>query len=126
MSYIFISVAIEFFFTLRHKTLRAIIWNMYIYFVGVPAMENLNEMQCMWFQTECALAYQRLDRFGDALKKCIEVDRVRTIHCIFTGWQVLLSNHVISCSNSDLLQISSTSQKSSRTSLIFILTACVK
>ena len=39
-------------------------------------MENLNEMQCMWFQTECALAYQRMDRFGDALKKCIEVDRV--------------------------------------------------
>ena len=22
---------------------------------GVPAMENLNEMQCMWFQSECAL-----------------------------------------------------------------------
>ena len=43
---------------------------------GVPAMENLNEMQCMWFQTECALAYQRMDRFGDSLKKCIEVDRV--------------------------------------------------
>ena len=42
-------------------------------------MENLNEMQCMWFQTECALAYQRMDRFGDALKKCIEVDRV-SIH----------------------------------------------
>jgi hypothetical protein len=21
---------------------------------GVPAMENLNEMQCMWFQSECA------------------------------------------------------------------------
>merc|ERR1719322_2088893 len=42
---------------------------------GVPAMENLNEMQCMWFQTECALAYQRMDRFGDSLKKCIEVDR---------------------------------------------------
>ena len=98
---------------------------MYIYFVGVPAMENLNEMQCMWFQTECALAYQRLDRFGDALKKCIEVDRVRTIHCIFTGLQVL-SNHVIGCFNSDFLQISSTSRKSSRTSLIFILTACVK
>ena len=73
-------------------------------------MENLNEMQCMWFQTECALAYQRLDRFGDALKKCIEVDRVRTIHCIITGWQVL-SNHVIGCFNSDFLQISSTSRK---------------
>lgn len=41
----------------------------------VSAMENLNEMQCMWFQTECALAYQRLERWGDSLKKCHEVDR---------------------------------------------------
>lgn len=39
-------------------------------------MENLNEMQCMWFQTECALAYQRLEKFGEALKKCHEIDRV--------------------------------------------------
>lgn len=43
---------------------------------GVSAMENLNEMQCMWFQTECALAYQRLEKWGDSLKKCHEVDRV--------------------------------------------------
>ena len=42
-------------------------------------MENLNEMQCMWFQTECAFGYQRMGRFGDALKKCIEVDRVRIL-----------------------------------------------
>lgn len=42
---------------------------------GVPAMENLNEMQCMWFQTECALAYQRQGRWGETLKKCHEVDR---------------------------------------------------
>ncbi|XP_067000279.2 N-alpha-acetyltransferase 15, NatA auxiliary subunit [Anabrus simplex] len=42
---------------------------------GVSAMENLNEMQCMWFQTECALAYQRVEKWGDALKKCHEVDR---------------------------------------------------
>ncbi|XP_036788293.1 N-alpha-acetyltransferase 16, NatA auxiliary subunit isoform X3 [Manis pentadactyla] len=42
---------------------------------GVSAMENLNEMQCMWFQTECILAYQRLGRYGDALKKCHEVER---------------------------------------------------
>ncbi|CAH2002073.1 unnamed protein product [Acanthoscelides obtectus] len=42
---------------------------------GVPAMENLNEMQCMWFQTECALAFQRLGKYGEALKKCHEVDR---------------------------------------------------
>lgn len=41
-------------------------------------MENLNEMQCMWFQTECALAYQRLEKWGESLKKCHEVDRVST------------------------------------------------
>lgn len=39
-------------------------------------MENLNEMQCIWFQTECALAYQRLEKWGEALKKCHEIDRV--------------------------------------------------
>jgi hypothetical protein len=39
-------------------------------------MENLNEMQCMWFQTECAYAYQRMGKFGEALKKCVEIDRV--------------------------------------------------
>jgi len=38
-------------------------------------MENLNEMQCMWFQTECALAYQRMSKWGEALKKCHEVER---------------------------------------------------
>ncbi|XP_066937561.1 N-alpha-acetyltransferase 15, NatA auxiliary subunit isoform X2 [Macrobrachium rosenbergii] len=42
---------------------------------GVSAMENLNEMQCMWFQTECAQAYYRLGQFGDSLRKCHEVDR---------------------------------------------------
>ncbi|EMP34362.1 N-alpha-acetyltransferase 16, NatA auxiliary subunit [Chelonia mydas] len=42
---------------------------------GTSAMENLNEMQCMWFQTECASAYQRLGKCGDALKKCHEVER---------------------------------------------------
>lgn len=42
---------------------------------GVSAMENLNEMQCMWFQTECALAYQRMNQWGDALKKCHEIER---------------------------------------------------
>lgn len=42
---------------------------------GVSAMENLNEMQCMWFQTECALSFQRQEKWGEALKKCHEVDR---------------------------------------------------
>lgn len=41
----------------------------------VPAMENLNEMQCMWFQTECAQAYQQLEKWGESLKKCHEIDR---------------------------------------------------
>lgn len=41
----------------------------------VSAMENLNEMQCMWFQTECALAYRREERWGESLKKCHEIDR---------------------------------------------------
>ncbi|KAJ8969388.1 hypothetical protein NQ314_001787 [Rhamnusium bicolor] len=36
---------------------------------GVSAMENLNEMQCMWFQTECALAYQRLEKIWRSFKK---------------------------------------------------------
>ncbi|CAG2177200.1 unnamed protein product, partial [Oppiella nova] len=42
---------------------------------GVSASENLNEMQCMWFQTESAIAYQRQEKFGEALKKCVEIDR---------------------------------------------------
>ena len=43
---------------------------------GVGATESLNEMQCMWFQTECAGAFQRRGNYGDALKKCHEVERV--------------------------------------------------
>lgn len=42
---------------------------------GVSAVESLNEMQCMWFQTESAAAYQRLGKWGEALKKCHEIDR---------------------------------------------------
>jgi N-alpha-acetyltransferase 15/16, NatA auxiliary subunit len=42
---------------------------------GVSAMENLNEMQCMWFQTETAAAYHRLGQLGECLKKCHEIDR---------------------------------------------------
>uniref|UniRef100_A0A8C5HMP0 N(alpha)-acetyltransferase 15, NatA auxiliary subunit a n=1 Tax=Gouania willdenowi TaxID=441366 RepID=A0A8C5HMP0_GOUWI len=42
---------------------------------GASAVENLNEMQCMWFQTECALAYKGMNKFGEALKKCHEIER---------------------------------------------------
>lgn len=31
----------------------------------------------MWYQTECALAYKSMNKFGDALKKCHEIERVR-------------------------------------------------
>ena len=42
---------------------------------GMDAAENLNEMQCMWFQTETAHAYNRLGQIGLALKKCVEIER---------------------------------------------------
>uniref|UniRef100_A0A8C6T2C0 N-alpha-acetyltransferase 15, NatA auxiliary subunit n=1 Tax=Neogobius melanostomus TaxID=47308 RepID=A0A8C6T2C0_9GOBI len=42
---------------------------------GASAVENLNEMQCMWFQTECALAYKGMNKVGEALKKCHEIER---------------------------------------------------
>ena len=48
---------------------------------GVSPMDNLNEMQCMWFQTEAAKSYASQAKWGDAIKKCIEVDRVRRRLC---------------------------------------------
>uniref|UniRef100_A0A8D3DV94 N-alpha-acetyltransferase 15, NatA auxiliary subunit a n=1 Tax=Scophthalmus maximus TaxID=52904 RepID=A0A8D3DV94_SCOMX len=42
---------------------------------GTSAVENLNEMQCMWFQTECALSYKAMNKLGEALKKCHEIER---------------------------------------------------
>jgi len=41
---------------------------------GVSVTENLNEMQCMWFQLETAKAYYRMKLYGLALKKCYEID----------------------------------------------------
>uniref|UniRef100_A0A8C2GCB4 N(alpha)-acetyltransferase 15, NatA auxiliary subunit n=1 Tax=Cyprinus carpio TaxID=7962 RepID=A0A8C2GCB4_CYPCA len=49
--------------------------NLYHLQEGTSAVENLNEMQCMWFQTECALAYKSLNKYGEALKKCHEIER---------------------------------------------------
>jgi peptide alpha-N-acetyltransferase len=42
---------------------------------GASPADSLNEMQCMWFQTEAALSYQRLRKYGEALKKCVEIER---------------------------------------------------
>ena len=33
-------------------------------------------MQAMWFELEMARAYRRLKKYGEALKKCHEIDRV--------------------------------------------------
>uniref|UniRef100_A0A8C2UMN1 N-alpha-acetyltransferase 16, NatA auxiliary subunit n=1 Tax=Chinchilla lanigera TaxID=34839 RepID=A0A8C2UMN1_CHILA len=35
---------------------------------GISAVENLREVQSVWFQTECISAYQLLGRYRDALK----------------------------------------------------------
>ncbi|KAF0287181.1 N-alpha-acetyltransferase 16, NatA auxiliary subunit [Amphibalanus amphitrite] len=53
---------------------------------GVQATEDLNNMQCMWYLTETARAYQRLGRWGDALKKCHEVDRVSLSSRQMAAW----------------------------------------
>jgi len=37
--------------------------------------EYLRDMQCMWFELEMARAYRRLKKYGEALKKCHEIDR---------------------------------------------------
>lgn len=36
-------------------------------------------MQCMWFETECANSYFRQEKYGEALKKCHQVERVNLI-----------------------------------------------
>ncbi len=62
---------------------------MYVYQEGTSAVDNLNEMQCMWFQTECAAAYQRLGKLGDALKKCHEIERVSGYYMLMEEYLVL-------------------------------------
>lgn len=39
--------------------------------------DYLREMQCMWFELGTAEAHFRLKKYGEALKKCHEIDRVR-------------------------------------------------
>ncbi|CAK8697492.1 unnamed protein product [Clavelina lepadiformis] len=42
---------------------------------NISVEEYLKEMQCMWYEVECANAHTRAKRFGEALQKCHEVDR---------------------------------------------------
>ena len=43
---------------------------------NISVDEYLREMQCMWFEAECAHAYFKGKKYGEALKKCHEIDRV--------------------------------------------------
>ena len=49
---------------------------------GSLASENLNEMQCMWFQSECGRAYKRIGNYGEALKKCHEMEKVNQVNSV--------------------------------------------
>ena len=68
--------------TVLHECLdchAAVVMNLFAFAFhqeGTSAAENLHEMQCMWFQLECAAAYQRMEKYGEALKKCHQVDKV--------------------------------------------------
>eukprot|EP00731_Ephydatia_muelleri_P031037 Em0022g551a len=42
---------------------------------GLPPLQTMDEMQCMWFQQGLGAAYERLGMFGDALQKFHEIDR---------------------------------------------------
>ncbi|XP_065883749.1 N-alpha-acetyltransferase 15, NatA auxiliary subunit-like [Dysidea avara] len=42
---------------------------------GASTLEILIEMQCMWFELECALSYYRQGKLGEALKKCHQVEK---------------------------------------------------
>lgn len=43
---------------------------------NVNASESLNEMQCIWYELHCAEAFYATGCFGEALKKCHQVERV--------------------------------------------------
>lgn len=39
----------------------------------------MDEMQCMWFQTEMALAFRRIGKLGNALQKLHEIEKVQNL-----------------------------------------------
>lgn len=46
---------------------------------STTATQYLTEMQCMWFLLENARAYWAMQKFGDALKYCHEIDRASSL-----------------------------------------------
>ena len=47
---------------------------------GLPPLQTMDEMQCMWFQTEMALAFRRIGKLGHALQKLHEIDKVSWVY----------------------------------------------
>ena len=62
---------------------------------NTPAFDYLREMQCMWFENECANAYRRLGKCGESLKKCHQVERVS----LYFNFFVFLSIMTLSCNS---------------------------
>ena len=46
---------------------------------GLHPLQTMDEMQCMWFQTEMAMAHWRLGQLGEALVKLHEIDKVYSL-----------------------------------------------
>ncbi|XP_064405279.1 N-alpha-acetyltransferase 15, NatA auxiliary subunit-like [Halichondria panicea] len=42
---------------------------------GLPTLQTMDEMQCMWFQKEMAMSYWRTGQLGEALQKLHEMDK---------------------------------------------------
>jgi hypothetical protein len=56
-------------------------------------------MQCMWFELEMARAYRRLKKYGEALKKCHEIDRVSRYRSLAYDYRIIqcYSNFIDTC-----------------------------
>ena len=49
----------------------------------------MDEMQCMWFQTEMAMAYWRKGNLGEALQKLHEMEKVIAVCSYIHSFVVL-------------------------------------
>lgn len=49
----------------------------------------MDDMQCMWFQTELAHAYYRMGKLGEALQKIHEIDKVVIVLYWYTYYKLV-------------------------------------